>query len=231
MIKALRFTLITIVGLFLASLFLWAGAMGLADLAEVRGDGVVARHERGDPLSYEDWNAAYQAYLYAAKIHPLSGANEDKLGRLLELWASSDARQETPARDLQREALEHFRAAAKRRPTWPFSRFVIVRLKAKLGLIDAELMSNLRTAADLAPMVQVVQEPLMDLGFVAWDLLDKQTRDAVLAIIDRNLLLNPRRAIQHAIGYRRVDLIEGRLDADPALALLYRDLARASKTK
>lgn len=231
MILGLRFTQTIVVSSVLVLLFLWAVALGLADLAKMRGDGVAARHERGEPLSDEDFNTAYQAYLYAATIHPLSGVYLDKIGGLLELWASGDARREISARELEQEALAHFRAAAGRRPTWPFSRIGITRLKAKLGQIDAELMSNLRTAAELAPMVPVVQEPLLDLGLLAWDLLDQQTRDAVSSIIDRNLLLDPRRTIQQAIVYRRADLIESQLDTDPALEKLYRDMVRASRKK
>lgn len=207
-------------------LCLWAVALGLADLAEMRGDRVVAGYERGDRPSYEDWDGAYQSYLKAATLHPLSGVYSDRIGRLLELWAGSDARQGMSAKDLQLMALGHFRAAARRRPTWPFSRIGIARIKAKLGQVDAELMSNLRAASDLAPMVKNVQEPLLDLGLIGWDLLDEQTRDTVLGIIDRNLLLNPRRTIRQAIGYRRTDLVEGRLDADPSLERLYRDMTK-----
>ena len=227
----MRIALTAIVGSLLVILFLWAGALGLANLVGMRGDAVVASHERGDPPSYDDWHSGYQAYLDAAKVHPLSGAYSDELGRLLELWAGSDARQGAPAEGLRLEALDYFRVAAGRRPTWPFSRIGIVRLKAKLGQIDAELMRNLRTASDLAPMMPGAQEPLMVLGLITWDLLDAQTRDVVTGIIDRNLLLNPRQAIAQAIDFRRTDLIEGRLGADPALGRLYREMMQSSRER
>lgn len=213
-----------IVGLLLAILFLWAGAFGFADLAAMRGDGVVARHERGERLSDSDWSSGYRAYLTAASLQPFSGGYSEKLGRLLELRAASDARQGVSARDLRLAALDHFRTAATKRPTWPFSRVAIARLKAKLGRIDAEFVRNLIAASELAPAVPGVQEPLMDLGLIAWPLLDEPARAWVLGIVERNLHFNPRRTIRQAVAHHRFGLIEVRIGADPALQRLYREI-------
>jgi hypothetical protein len=199
-----------------------AGAWGAASGLALYGD-AVARAAGGEPARLA---RAVELYGWAARLDRRDPAHPERQGRLLERLADAESLGSGASLKRLSAALELYREAAARRPTWPYVSVDIARVKVKLGMLDGELDAHLRWAWRCGAWSLRVQRELLGIGLAAWPLLGPDSRRFFDDVLDRMLREQPAAAIDLSLDLGRRDLIEGRTAGSERLRALLETRAR-----
>ncbi|MDP2227279.1 MAG: hypothetical protein Q8J78_07350 [Moraxellaceae bacterium] len=120
------------------------------------------------------------------KLSPVSAdylvvlARVEEMRYPLALIGDDDAR---PGRE---RAVQLYRDAIKRRPTWPYTYADLAYALMRLDRVDAELEAALVDGARLGPWEPEVMQAIIDVGFEAWYRLSPEARRVVADTLIRS---------------------------------------------
>lgn len=101
-----------------------------------------------------------------------------------------------------------YRRAIERRPTWPLGLTSLLRVDLKRGRLGTEFGALYRRAAGLGGQEPAAQRALVDLGLVAWPLVDPETRTLVRALLVDALRRQSRYVLERSIAVGRIEVLE-----------------------
>jgi hypothetical protein len=122
---------------------------------------------------------------------------------------------------LLREAHRLNIEAAGVRPTWPLGLTSVLRTTLKLGRFDHEFTRLYARAADLGRSEPAALRALVDLGLVAWPLLEPEGQWEVQGLLRHGLRLNPDQVLRRAVELRQGALVEPLIASDADLQRRY----------
>jgi len=204
----------------LAALAALAAVWGAADVFRVRAELIL--DQQGDvirtPLTKDRIARALEAYALAQRV---DGRRPDLLAGLGDMHAMlvADAPPwDAEAKEHRRAALDYYRAAIVRRPSWPHTWANLAVIKFRLVELDREFLTALERAAALGPWEPEVQKTVADLGLAAWDVLPEETRAQVRADIERGMRRQGETMVRLALRHRRADVVAPLVQNDNRLA-------------
>lgn len=209
-----------------------AMTLGLADAARSRAEFDLGL--RGDviraPLTPERIARALESYALAQRLDPLRPDFPASLGDMHVLLAAELPVWNAEAKAHHRAALEHYRAAISRRPSWPYTWVNLAAVKFRLAELDREFFSALERAAMLGPWEPQIQKTVADLGLAAWEVLPEETRAQVRANLDRGIHRQGEAVVRLALRHRRTELVAPLVQGDAHLeAVLKTGLAAGGR--
>jgi hypothetical protein len=117
---------------------------------------------------------------------------------------------------------------AEQRPTWPLGLTSVLRTRFKLGRSGHEFTRIYRRAADLGRYEPAALRALVDLGLIAWPLLDPDGRLAVQDLLRHGLQIQPRAVLERALALRQAAVVAPLIAADADLQRLYLSIRNRS---
>ncbi len=203
----------------------WSLATGVASVLEWRAERLSATLPGGrlSPGSPQD-QAVRDLLRWAQRLDPGNPLYGQRLGQHLERLALKLPPRSKGKDALLAQARAHYVQAARRRPTWPLSLVPILRTDIKLGQVGPQFNRLYRRTYDLGRSEPAALWALVDLGLVAWPLLDADGREAVSDLLAHGLLLNPRRTLERVAELDREPTILPLVSADARLWTLYREI-------
>jgi len=158
---------------------------GFADMYADDAYQVILGWNRGEALTRESWEVAYDAMETALELDPRHPAYLQRMGRLHTLKIT----QRLVDYDEYAVVAEHgkalFRASIEVRPYWPLAWADYALLKHEIGEIDTEFYEAIQRAAEYGPWEPGVHRILASIGIARFDLLDATTKAVVAPNIVR----------------------------------------------
>lgn len=209
-----------------------AAAWGVADVFRARAELIIDLH--GDvirtPPTKDRIARALEAYALANR---LDGLRPDFIASLGDMHALSVAELpvwEPEAKKHTRAALDYYREAISRRPSWPYTWANLAVVKFRLAELDHEFFSALERAAVLGPWEPQIQKTVADLGLAAWEVLPEETRAQVRANLERGIHRQGEAVVRLALRHRRTELVAPLVQGDAHLeAVLKTGLAAGGR--
>ncbi len=167
-------------------------------------------------IESSQWKKAQAALNDAISTNPYSVDYRIEMGQLYE-WAALDLKlNQTSRQENLQQALYHYRQAASRRPTWPYSWAAIAYIKSELGQVDEEMLRAFRLADEYGHLVPRVQLRYYWAGLSAWDQLPEADRQQLVEpfseILQQKVIgryrNHPRQLIKAALFLKRTEVIE-----------------------
>ena len=199
-----------------------AAVWGAADAFRARAE--LMLDQQGDiirtPPTKDRIARALEAYALANR---LAGARPDFLAGLGDMHAklTADAPPwDAEAREHRRTALDYYREAIARRPSWPYTWANLAAVKFRLAELDREFFTALERATALGPWEPEIQRTIADLGLAAWDALSEEPRMQVRANIERGMRRQGETMVRLALRHRRADVVAPLVQGDVRLDAL-----------
>jgi len=128
-------------------------------------------------------------------------------GRLSEWQAYVAPDESEEQKKYRQESLERFRRSTQLRPTWPYAWFDLAKAKIRALEPDEEFQTALHKAITLGQNEPDIQQGTMQLGLLAWRILNQEIKASVLDTIKTLHQQNPKKLYQGAKDYDRQDLL------------------------
>ncbi len=186
----------------------WALAWGWADLGAVSPRlAMLEWREQVRAPNEDEWRKARDRLENIYRVHPFNASYSADMARVYEwrgldfpLWSGE-------SKENRARAIDFYRKALARRPTWAFAWVNLARTKVLNQEVDKEVFTALEKAMVFSPWAPDVQLKVIELGLALWNDLPDVQRAQVIATV--------RRAIRHDNGIplivqtaRRYDRLE-----------------------
>jgi len=182
----------------------------------------------GVPAGGIDDQAIRRSLMLAQRMDPTNAGYRGQLALHLERLALQAQPREPVETGRLSEAERLHVQTAKQRPTWPLGLTSVLRTRFKLGRSGPEFTQLYRRAANLGRAEPAALRALVDLGLVAWPLLDPEGRLAVQDLLRHGLQIQPHAVLERALALRRAAVVTPLIAADADLQRLYLSLRNRS---
>lgn len=171
----------------------WAATWGWADLQAIPARNALVQWERqGGFTKQQDWQQAVDKMRLAYRFNNTSADYAADLGRLYEWQALRQPQWTQHAHEYRALAIDHFRQAVTRRPSWGFAWVHLAVSKVLNQELDDEAFSALEKAMVFGPWESGTQKKSIWLGIMIWDQLDQDLQNKVMATLERAVKIQAR---------------------------------------
>lgn len=173
------------------------------------------------PVTHNNDQTVRRLLGMAKALEPTNPANREQLAQHLERLALQAPPRGVVETGLLREAHRLYIEAAARRPTWPLGLTSVLRTDLKLGRLGSEFTRLYTRAAELGRSEPAALRALVDLGLVAWPLLEPGGRREVQELLRHGLRIDPNHVLRRAVGLRQGAVLEPLIASDADLQRRY----------
>jgi len=182
----------------------------------------------GVPAGGIDDQAIRRSLMLAQRMDPTNAGYRGQLALHLERLALQ-AQPRGPVETGRLSEAERLHVqTAMQRPTWPLGLTSVLRTRFKLGRSGPEFTKLYRRAANLGRAEPAALRALVDLGLIAWPLLDPEGRLAVQDLLRHGLQIQPHAVLERALALRQAAVVTPLIAADADLQRLYLSLRNRS---